>query len=109
MVLQIIAGTAWLIWLSSGTAGLKNGLMVGAFLIMGFGMKNLLDTFWKKKSPEAPKSYEAETEERRPSSFSRHMKRMSLPSPNWTVPRKEDSERTAVLRRFEKGWADPQA
>ena len=50
MWMQIVAGVAWLIWLSSGTAGLERGLTVGALLVIGLGMKNILDTFWKRKA-----------------------------------------------------------
>ena len=54
MWMQIVAGAAWLIWLSSGTAGLERGLSVGALLLLGLGLKNILDTFWKSKSAERP-------------------------------------------------------
>ena len=106
MWLQVIAGGAWLIWLSSGTAGLKNGLTVGAFLVMGFGMKNLLDTFWKHKDESKNEIREAEPEYEKSSRFS-PLKRGNLPSPNWDASQSGGSGEPSVLRRFERRFADP--
>jgi hypothetical protein len=57
MWMQIVAGAVWLIWLFSGTAGLETALSVGALLVLGLGLRNVLDTFWKDRSssmqPEA--------------------------------------------------------
>jgi hypothetical protein len=106
MWLQVVVGIGWFIWLSSGTAGLKDGLTVGAFLVMGFGLKNLLDTFWKEKQAEKQESRGADLEEAQPSRFSR-VKKGSLPSPNWNASRSGGSGEPSVLRRFERRLADP--
>ena len=106
MLLQVIVGAAWLIWLSSGAAGLKDGLTVGAFLVMGFGVKNLLDTFWKHKDESKNEFREAESDYKKPSRFS-PLKRGSLPSPNWDASRSGGSDDLPALRRFERRFADP--
>ena len=106
MVLQFVVGAAWLIWLSSGMTGLKNGLMVGAFLVMGFGLKNVLDTFWKQKEETATGTREEDPGLEKPSRVS-PQKRAILPLPNWTGPRLNDADSSTVLRRFERRLADP--
>ncbi len=106
MLLQVIAGAAWLIWLSSGTTGLKDGLMVGALLVVGFGVKNLLDTFWNQKRAEESGSREVRSAFERPSPFSRS-KRANLPSPNWGVSRLSRPGDSSVLRRFDRRLVDP--
>jgi len=106
MLLQVVVGAAWLIWLSSGTAGLKNGLTVGAFLVMGLGVKNLLDTFWKHKDERKKEIREAGREYKETSRFS-PLKRGSLSSPNWAAPHAGGSSDLSALRRFEQRFADP--
>lgn len=106
MLLQVIAGAAWMIWLTSGTGGLKGGLTVGAFLIMGFGLKNLLDTFWKHKDANKHETRKAESEHKQTSRFS-PLKQRSLPSPNWDIPRTDVSDDSSVLHRFERRLVDP--
>ena len=100
MVIQIIAGAAWLLWLISGTAGLENGLTVGALLIVGFGLKNLLDTFWKHKQPEK-EGCRSESEFKQPSRFLPKNK-VNLPSPNWTLAVAENTGSSSILRRLER-------
>jgi len=100
MVIQIIAGAAWLLWLCSGTAGLENGLTVGALLIVGFGLKNLLDTFWKEKQPEK-QGRRSESEFEQPSRLS-PKKKANLPSPNWSLAVADDTGSSSILRRFER-------
>ena len=106
MLLQVIVGAAWLIWLSAGTAGLKDGLMVGALLVVGFGVKNVLDTFWKEKHAEEDGSREVQSEFERPSPFSRS-KRAKLPSPSWDMSRLSRPGDSSVLRRFDRRLVDP--
>jgi hypothetical protein len=106
MWLQVVVGIGWFIWLSSGTAGLKNGLTVGAFLIMGFGLKNLLDTFWKEEQADKNESCGADMEDVRPSRFSL-VRKGSLPSPNWDASRSGGSGEPSALRRFDRRLATP--
>ncbi len=98
MVLQVIAGVAWLVWLSSGTAGLKESITVGAFLIIGIGIKNLLDTFWKKNSEEKSKRKESD-EDDTPRWAPVAKKRVNLPSSNWNLPRMSVSRNYSSLPR----------
>ena len=100
MLIQIIVGAAWLLWLISGTAWLENGLTVGALLIVGFGLKNLLDTFWKEKQPEK-KGRRSESKFEQPSRSS-PKKKMNLPSPNWSLAAAENTGSSSILRRFER-------
>jgi len=99
MLVQVIAGTVWLVWLFSGTAGLKDGLTVGAFLVLGFGVKNLLDTFWKGKHSDekAARKHASDFDQRSKAS---PLKRESLPSPNWNVSRFEDLDTALDPPRF---------
>lgn len=106
MLLQVIAGAAWLIWLSSGTAGLRDGLMVGALIVVGFGVKNILDTFWSKKHAEENESRTFRSEFERPTPFSRS-KRTKLPSPSWDTSRLSRPGESSVLRRFDRRLVDP--
>jgi hypothetical protein len=78
-------------WLSSGMAGLEKGLSVGALLVLGLGMKNLLDTFWKRETAKA-RAPEPE------------------PEPLRLAPRAFD--RTSghpALRGFERRYSNPRA
>jgi len=100
MVIQIIAGAAWLLWLCSGTAGLENGLTVGALLIVGFGLKNLLDTFWQHKKPEK-EGCSSESEAEQPSRFA-PKKKVNLPSPNWSLAAADNTGSSSILRRLER-------
>jgi hypothetical protein len=106
MLLQVIAGAAWLIWLSSGTAGLKDGLMVGALLVVGFGVKNLLDTFWTEKHA-GKRQKRGTVHEHEQSSRFLPSKRGSLPSPNWDASQLSGSGDSSVLRRFDRKLVDP--
>ncbi len=107
MWMQIVVGVGWMVWLSSGTAGLKNGLTVGAFIVLGFGLKNLLDTFWKQKAADR-QAVEAGVEIEATSRFSA-LRRGNLPSPNWNVSQSDGSGESSVLRRFERRYANPRA
>ncbi len=100
MVLQIIAGLAWLIWLTSGTAGLGKSLMVGVLLVIGIGARNLLDTFWKEK-PAEKKTRRSEDESEKLYWFSPRMK-MTFPCPNWSrAARDIPGSSSILLRRVE--------
>jgi hypothetical protein len=99
MLVQVLAGIVWLVWLFSGTAGLKDGLTVGAFLVLGFGVKNLLDTFWKGKHSDE-KAAPKHTSELGQRSKVPPLKRESLPSPNWNVSRFEDLDNPLDPHRF---------
>ena len=106
MWMQIVAGAAWLIWLSSGTAGLEKGLIVGALLVLGLGMKNILDTFWKLKSTERSKPV-ADYEDDEPSrSVLRGRKH---PGSRWNSSRTEEPLVSPALRAFGRRYADPRA
>lgn len=107
MWMQIIAGAAWLIWLSSGTAGLERGLSVGALLLLGLGLKNILDTFWKSKSAErspAGVGYEAVEPSQ---SVSRNRGYES--GSNRNRSRTDESFGSPALRGFGRRLADPRA
>ena len=100
MVLQIVAGAAWLIWLTSGTAGLENSLMVGALLVVGFSARNLLDTFWRVKAAEK-KVRSSGDESANPYRLSPR-KKMALPSPHWSrAPADVSGSSSIRLRRLE--------
>jgi hypothetical protein len=100
-LLQIIVGVAWLIWLGSGTAGLQNGLTVGAFLAIGLGVLRFLDTFSNgkggNKEIERRPAYEVET----PSRFAPR-NRGALPSANWNLSRFSDPVDSDPLPRFDR-------
>ncbi|MBZ5514523.1 MAG: hypothetical protein LAN62_06720 [Acidobacteriia bacterium] len=85
MLLQAIAAIVWLVWLCSGTAGLKQGLTVGALLIVGFAIKSFLDFNWKTKSAEEKRRREYRGSES--PSYGSKSRRGSLPSSNWNVSR----------------------
>ena len=107
MWMQIVAGAAWLVWLSSGTAGLEKGLTVGAFLVLGMGLKNILDTFWKRKAAErqvAEAGFESE-ETTRLSSRNRGYQ----PSMSWNASRSSGPAKSPVLRGFERRFDNPRA
>ena len=107
MWMQIVVGVGWMVWLSSGTAGLKNGLTLGAFLVLGFGLKNILDTFWKQKATES-QAAEVGVQFEAPSRFLPR-KQGNLPSPNWNNSQVGGSGEASILRRFERRYADPRA
>jgi hypothetical protein len=86
MLLQAIVAIAWLVWLCSGTAGLKQGFTVGALLVVGFAVKRFLDFHWKPKLEEEAKP-RRDTSALQPFSLSPRSKRGSLPSLNWSRPR----------------------
>ncbi len=86
MLLQAVVAIAWLVWLCSGTTGLKQGFTVGALLIVGFAVKQFLDFYWKSK-PQKEEKPRRETLSPQPFSLSAHARRGRLPSPNWTLPR----------------------
>lgn len=91
MWMQIAVGAAWLMWLTSGTAGLKRGLVVGALLVIGIGMKNLLDTFWRRKAVEVrPAVMDSEPVRLTPRAFDR-------------------TSGHPALRGFERRYSNPQA
>jgi hypothetical protein len=78
-------------WLTSGTAGLERGLVIGALLVLGLGTKNILDTFWKRGAEE-PSAAQAQ------------------PEPMRATPRAFD--RTSghpALRGFERRFSNPRA
>ena len=105
MWMQIVAGAAWLIWLSSGTAGLDKGLTVGAFLVLGLGMKNVLDTFWKRKAPEHA-MVEGGVESSEPSRVASRSRgcqsQLSLSAPR-------TGGESPALRGFERRFVNPRA
>jgi len=104
MWMQIVAGAAWLLWLSSGTAGLERGLTVGALLVLGLGLKNILDTFWKHKSAERQV---AATSVAVPEN-SRGLGVQA--SPRWnTTSRTDRSTGHPALRGFERRFENPGA
>jgi len=107
MWMQIIAGAAWLIWLSSGTAGLEKGLTVGALLVIGLGMKNILDTFWKRKSAERNRvgTDYGEEDFTQPASHSQGISGGS----RWTNARTESALTSPALRGLGRRVADPRA
>ncbi|MBI4164172.1 MAG: hypothetical protein HY508_00380 [Acidobacteria bacterium] len=105
--MQILVGAAWLIWLGSGTAGLEKGLTVGALLVLGLGMRNILDTFWKRKSAERRVS-EAETETAElPWYASRH--RGYQATSDWNASRTGGSVQSPALRAFGRRFDNPRA
>jgi len=101
LLVQIIAGAAWLIWLNSGTTGLQNGLTVGALLAIGLGVLRFLDTFSKGKGGNAKierrPAYEVET----PSRFAPRNHGV-LPSANWNLSRFSDPVDSDPLPRFDR-------
>ena len=107
MWMQIVAGAAWLLWLSSGTAGLEKGLTVGALMVLGLGMKNILDTFWKHKSSErqvaAPSMEVPETSRFAARNFSLQ------PPSRWNTSRTDRSTGHPALRGFERRFENPRA
>jgi len=107
MWMQIIAGVGWLVWLSSGSAGLNDGLTVGAFLVLGFGLKKILDTFWNQKT-SGGQAVEVGAQVEAPSRFLPR-KQGNLPSPNWNNSPVGGSGDASILRRFERRYADPRA
>ena len=107
MWLQIIAGVGWLVWLSSGSAGLKDGLTVGAFLVLGLGLKKILDTFWNQKASE-DHAVGVGAQVEAPSRFLPR-RQGNLPSPSWNNSQVGGSGEASILRRFERRYADPRA
>ena len=101
MLLQIIVGVAWLLWLSSGTAGLQNGLMVGALAAIGLGVMRLLDAFWKEKG-SGTKAVQRPAYEYEAPSRPAARNRGTLPSPNWNLSRFSDPVDSAALPRFDR-------
>jgi hypothetical protein len=85
MLLQAIVAIAWLVWLCSGTAGLKQGFTVGALLVVGLAVKRFLDFYWKPK-PEEEQKPRRDAAAPQPLSLSSRSRRGSLPSPNWSLP-----------------------
>jgi len=106
MWMQIAVGAGWLLWLSSGTAGLEKGLTVGALLVLGLGLKNILDTFWKYKASE-PKAEVGIGSSEPLRSLSRP--RSLEPSESWNGSRTNSSTGHPALRGFERRFADPRA
>jgi hypothetical protein len=101
MLLQIIVGVAWLLWLSSGTAGLQNGLIGGALLAIGLGVMRFLDTLGKEKGADTQADRRLAYEYKTPSrSTSRN--RGMLPSSNWNLSRFSGPEDSAPLPRFDR-------
>ena len=98
---QIIAGAAWLIWLSSGTTGLQNGLTVGAFLAIGLGVLRFLDVFSKGKGGEAKIERRPAYEVGTPSRIAPR-NRGVLPSANWNLSRFSDPVNSDRLPRFDR-------
>ncbi len=81
MLLQAIVAIAWLVWLFSGTAGLKESFTVGALLIVGFAVKQFLDFHWKPTTEEKrPRRQDYDSQ---PFFSSYRHRRGALPSPNW--------------------------
>ena len=107
MWMQIIACAAWVVWLSSGTAGLEKGLTVGALLVLGIGMKNILDTFWKRKAAERLVA-EAEVESAEPSRFLSR-KLGYQPSMSWNASRTSGPAESPALRGFERRFDNSRA
>ncbi len=107
MWMQIAAGAAWLIWLTSGTSGLETSLTVGALLVLGMGMKNILDTFWKEKS-SAVEVAEASGEEIRPTHLAPYDRGYpsSAPSVGYRAGR---STGHPALRGFERRFDNSEA
>ena len=102
MWMQIVVGAAWLIWLSSGTAGLEKGLTVGALLVLGLGMKNILDTFWKRKAAERARAVAHEEDDLSGSSS----RGRGFPGSRWTSSRTDDAFTSPALRGFARRAAD---
>jgi hypothetical protein len=86
MLLQAVVAIAWLVWLCSGTAGLKQGLTVGALLVVGLAVKRFLDFYWKPKEAEAEMPHR-EARKPQPFSLSPRDRRGDLPSAHWSIPR----------------------
>jgi hypothetical protein len=86
MVLQAVVAIAWLVWLCSGTAGLKRGVTVGALLVIGLAVKRFLDSYWKARPKEGEKPRQRELAPQ-PLSLSPQARRGTLPSPRWSLPR----------------------
>lgn len=86
MLLQAVVAIAWLVWLCSGTTGLKQGFTVGALLIVGLAVKRFLDFYWKPELEKVEKP-RRETLNPQPFSLSPRSRRGRLPSANWTLPR----------------------
>ena len=107
MWMQIVAGAAWLILLSSGTAGLEKSLTVGAFLVLGMGLKNILDTFWKRKAAERQVAEAGVESEETPRLSSRH--RGYQPSLGWNASPTSDRADSPVLHGFERRFDNPRA
>jgi hypothetical protein len=107
MWMQIIIGAAWLIWLSSGTAGLEKGLTMGALLLLGLGMKNILDTFCKRESAESSNT-ETGFKAAEPS-WSASRNHGYRPGSNWNSSRTDDPLTSPALRGFGRRFADPRA
>lgn len=105
MWMQIAVGAGWLVWLSSGTAGLEKGFTVGALLVLGLGMKNILDTFWTKKMAERTVAG-ASVEASEPFHFLTSKRRYSS-SPALNSEQKSDT--SPVLKGFERKYAGRQA
>jgi hypothetical protein len=100
MWMQIVAGAAWLLWLSSGTAGLEKGLTVGALMVLGLGLKNILDTFWKHKSAERQVAM-SRIEVPETSPFAARSPAFQ-PSSRWNTSRSDRSTGHPALRGFER-------
>ena len=103
MWMQIVAGAAWLLWLSSGTAGLEKGLTVGALLVLGLGLKNILDTFWKHKSAERQVAAASVLVPESPRGLGLQ------PSSRWNNSRTDRSTGHPALRGFERRFENPGA
>ena len=103
MWMQIVAGAAWLLWLSSGTAGLEKGLTVGALLVLGLGLKNILDTFRKHKSAERQVAADSVA-------VPENSRGLGLQaSSRWNTSRTDRSTGHPALRGFERRFEDPGA
>jgi hypothetical protein len=97
MLLQAVAAIVLLVWLCSGTAGLKQGFTVGALLVVGLAVKRFLDFYWKPKTDELPRR---ETYNPRPFSLPSRSSRGSLPSPNWGLSPFSTGRESSGSNRF---------
>ncbi len=97
MALQAIAAVAWLIWLCSGTAGLKECFTLGAILVVAFAVKRFLDFHWKPQVAEKPRREEHDS---LPFYSAARYRRGVLPSPNWDLSRLGMDQSTPASGRF---------
>ena len=50
-MLWVILFVACMIWARFGATGLEGAAIAGAMVVAGLGVRNFLNTFWRKKDP----------------------------------------------------------